>query len=1087
MSPHIPAFILVLVMVFTMGLAAIPNSSAAEERAGWTPIRLTAEPALAKEVKEAKDTERGETGAAMDAEGLQFLAGLVESGDLDGALAELETLVGPWRWLRLDKAGGLKSIARGLAMRFLGDGAREKALRALSAAGRATRSPVDYLYSLAESLDEETRARLWGESTPYLYVEHFGSAAAVRIGPIYEGQGRPVNGAELNAGAASLELGASTKEGPSRYGLKTPGFLVSRKAFGLRIPAQTEPAVETRLLLKYWMPVPERSGEFRMHAPAKSKDGWLLYDSGRETAGIRQEIVHRNGLENFRGAAFLEIGLELPPGPAVAVRFRPVEVYLPEDWAQRLEQPVPSAAQYKWEFNNPQDIGWKVSENAQDLRVSGGILHFKVGDKPVRLQTAHQDLNADFVNCLEVRMRVKPAEKTDRSLFSWAFVDYDMEQHGGSPFGEPREYPFTLRRDGEFHTYRLNLQEGYDLDWWGLRSAFCVQPTDRKGAEVDIDYIAFARLNSDELRELSKIDPGRDRRGVGTRSSIYTTDEYDYVFPLRLDGPAVFEAGASVLDYPLERADDMLEFQVLWREGGGETLIYRYAAPAQERRKRFGWEQMAADLSAYAGRSGALVLRTVWSRDEQAPAPPHVAAWGSPVVWKREGPPKKNVLLICCDTLRADALGCYGYEKEDISPYIDALAAESVVFDRAYAPAPWTWHSIASMLSSLYVRQYSKAVTPFVLPEAAETVAETFREAGYMTACFSLNGWISEQTGCGQGFDVFYDLVTHLDLQMEGTYSERATEPVMHWLDQNKEKPFFVYVHYLDPHAPFKPPRWTRGRYTGGTKGIDWVAQTGKGNWVAAEMKKTGEYDMSEESFQYMRDLYDEEILGVDEHVGRLMESLEMWGILDNTIVVMFADHGEEFLEHGYFGHGMQCYNEIARVPLLIRVPGVAPTRVDKVCSLVDVGPTLAHLAGVPAMDKAEGVSLFPLEDNAAFESRDMVLVEMLDYFEYWQYAAVTRDWKYMNWIGEKERVVRSPTAPGTNVELYDMANDFDERNNLVDEKPDLAAELKTRAEALMQELDARDLLAPGEDGASEDRGLTDSQMQKLKALGYLE
>ncbi len=1075
-----PIFALLVLLVAAWCNAA----AAAAERPGWTPVRLTREPGLAKEVKRAQASER----AAPSAEGLEFLGGLVESGELDSALAELETYVGPWRWLALDNAEGIQSVARALAMRLLEKDQKDQALRAFSAAARANRSPVDYLYGLAESLDAAARAQLWGESAPFLYVEHFNSKTASRVEPIYEGQGRAVTGAGFENGTARLELGAGTEEGTSRYGIKTPGFLVSRKAFGLRVSVRTEPALDTRVLLKYWMPVPERSGEFRMHAPAQLDEGWVRFDTGRETAGIRQEIVHRNGLENFAGAAFLEIGLETPPGPAVTVTFRPVEIYLPDDWQQRLEQPVPSAAQYKWEFNDPEDTGWQVSDSAEDLRVSEGILHFKVGEEPVRLQIAHKDLDADFVNCLEVRMRVTPAEKTDRSVFSWAFVDYDMEKNGGSPFGEPREYPFTLHRHGEFDVYRMNLHEGYDLDWWGLRSAFSLQPTDRKGAEVDIDYIAFMRLSSAEVRELSQIDPGRDRRGVGTRSSIYTTGEYDYVYPVTLDGAAVFEAGVSVLDYPVERADDMLEFQLLWRENGEDTLVHRYAAPAQERRKRFGWAPVAADLSALAGRSGALVLRTAWSRDEQTPAPPHVAAWGSPIVWKQEGPPRKNVLLICCDTLRADALGCYGYEEEDISPHIDALAKESVVFDRAYATAPWTWHSIASVLSSRYVRQYSAALTPFVLPEEAETMAEQFQAAGYVTAGFSLNGWISEQTGCGQGFDVFYDLVTHLDLQMEGTYSERATEPVMHWLDQNRDKPFFVYVHYLDPHAPFKPPRWTRGRYTGSTRDIDRVALTGKGNWVSAEMKKTGTYDISEESYQYLRDLYDEEILGVDEHVGRLVQSLGMWGILDDTIVVVFADHGEEFREHGYFGHGMQCYNEIARVPLLIRVPGAAPTRTDKVCSLIDVAPTLLHLAGAPAMETAEGVSLFPLEDNTEWDNRDAVLVEMIDYFEYWQYALVTEAWKYMNWVGEKERVVRSPTAPDTNVELYDMADDFAERNNLAAENPEAVTELESRARALMDDLDSRSLLAPKEETAEEeDRGLTDSQLQKLKALGYLE
>ncbi|HEX73041.1 MAG TPA: hypothetical protein ENN65_06970, partial [Candidatus Hydrogenedentes bacterium] len=183
---------------------------------------------------------------------------------------------------------------------------------------------------------------------------------------------------------------------------------------------------------------------------------------------------------------------------------------------------------------------------------------------------------------------------------------------------------------------------------------------------MEIDSIAFLRLRGDDLKAAANISSGRTQRGVETRSSLYTTQNGALRFPLTVGPGAFFEAGLAVVDYSVERADDLVEFQVSWQpkqpKQGEKTLLARRVLPAEAPPQRFGWENFRVDLAHLAGLEGELVLATQWSRNEQCDAPQLVAAWGNPAVWRQSAEKKPNILVICCDALRADALGCYGYK-----------------------------------------------------------------------------------------------------------------------------------------------------------------------------------------------------------------------------------------------------------------------------------------------------------------------------------------------------------------------------------------------------------------------------------------
>jgi len=328
---------------------------------------------------------------------------------------------------------------------------------------------------------------------------------------------------------------------------------------------------------------------------------------------------------------------------------------------------------------------------------------------------------------------------------------------------------------------------------------------------------------------------------------------------------------------------------------------------------------------------------------------------------------RPNVIVLLVDTLRADYLGSYGFPG-DISPNLDRLAGESVVFENCYANAPWTPPSVGTLFTSLYPQVHglnrfaerkfrdpdSGALRGSVLPDDAVTLAETLRDAGYQTAAFVANPWLRSDLGLGQGFD-FYD-----DSSVSKTVpATLLTVAAREWIEQRpRDKPFFVYLHFMDVHEPYDSPQedfdalWN-GLFDGDERLIDSLPPKyleTKPSWAGGEMRMR---------LAYWRARYAAGVRLFDRRVAGLLDFLRESGLLDSSYLVLTSDHGEELYEHIGWGHGESLHEHQLRVPLIVRPPQPSSSRrVASHVRLVDLMPTLLAVAGAERPAGLQGVDV---------------------------------------------------------------------------------------------------------------------------------
>ncbi len=312
-----------------------------------------------------------------------------------------------------------------------------------------------------------------------------------------------------------------------------------------------------------------------------------------------------------------------------------------------------------------------------------------------------------------------------------------------------------------------------------------------------------------------------------------------------------------------------------------------------------------------------------------------------------------DVLLITVDTLRADHVGMYGYPRRT-TPAIDAFFRDGVVFQTAYAPTPSTTPSVVSFLTGLYphhhgVRLLCQKISPDVV-----TFVDHLRRAGYQTAGIVSNAMLADEAcGLGSRFDFYDDRVDEPEPFREEMFERKAsrtTDAAIDWLTRKRQsgRPHFMWVHYIDPHGPYRAPA---------DKPIDFAHET----VITIDPNRVPTYAREAEvtdGNEYI-DRYDEEIAYTDRELGRLLDAYQQLGLADEAVVIFTSDHGESMMEHEHwFRHQMNVYEEMVRVPLAIRLPGFEPSRVAQAVSLVDIAPTILELASLPPPPGWDGVSL---------------------------------------------------------------------------------------------------------------------------------
>lgn len=411
---------------------------------------------------------------------------------------------------------------------------------------------------------------------------------------------------------------------------------------------------------------------------------------------------------------------------------------------------------------------------------------------------------------------------------------------------------------------------------------------------------------------------------------------------------------------------------------------------------------------------------------------------------------RPNVVLIVLDTFRGDRLSCMGYARET-TPRMDSIAREGALFTHAYATCFWTLPSHASILTGLHPVQVGATSETLQLPAEANTVGEVLQGAGYRTAGFVCNSWVSGERGFGQGFDEYVEMwrAENQDRSSGARSLEEATvarlEP---WIASAAahDKPFFLFVNLNSTHLPYKPaPEYLSPFLRAGydMKRVEELARITSG-WSHL----VGETPLSETDYAILSDLYDGEVAWEDALVGRLVDALQRAGVLENTLVIITSDHGEHLGEKDKIDHMSTMYDPALHVPLIIRYPRAfaAGTKVDGLVSLVDIAPTIVDLCGAAdaAQDLHAKTASLAAKDRAAEDfviagnERPMMGIQLL------QSKYPGYDWQSIDY---RMRCLRAPAhkliwSENRSVELYDLKRDPAENDNLADAQPDLQRQM---------------------------------------------
>jgi len=317
----------------------------------------------------------------------------------------------------------------------------------------------------------------------------------------------------------------------------------------------------------------------------------------------------------------------------------------------------------------------------------------------------------------------------------------------------------------------------------------------------------------------------------------------------------------------------------------------------------------------------------------------------------------KNVILITIDTLRRDVFGCYG-RKPSLTPFMDSLQNKCLRFDRAYATGPYTQASFPGILTSSYYLEYGRQKN---LPAQKTLISEVLKEGGITTAAFHSNPYLSEYFGWNRGWDTFYDSmeddVTDLYPFMRGSVINRKVDT---WLSASGrvggDRPFFLWVHYMDVHEPYVPEEKFVGQ-------IDANLRLEKEEMLGLFKEVILKRDTSEfETVALLKKLYSAKVLEVDSYVRELFQVFEQAGVLGNSVILFGSDHGDEFGEHGGLSHDGKMYSELVSVPFFIYDKDRSGGEVYRgPVSNIDIAPTIAHLFSLHRVKSFKGTSLFPL------------------------------------------------------------------------------------------------------------------------------
>lgn len=708
-------------------------------------------------------------------------------------------------------------------------------------------------------------------------------------------------------------------------------------------------------------------------------------------------------------------------------------------------------------FFSTSDITWQLIRGRIGVR-NGDLIVKGEGSTPVIFSPKQPAIDWSLYRAVEIRMSAQGGHEIKIKI-----GNFESKQKLGPP--------------GEYNVYRFDI----NVDAPKGSRPLGIMPTDSLDQLVAIHSIKLIPKPAGFTKPAGREELGkRDEY----RNALYIHSPSTITFPLSVLSNAHLHFGMGTTE-----KDSRITFRVSI-EGAPADLFSKTLDNSNE------WQDADVDLSHWSGRSVKLRLQTDSSRAGD------VALWTSPLITSsatRDSASKTrpNILIYTIDTLRADHASLYGYAR-NTTPFLKKLGASGIVFDDCQAQATWTKSSIASLMTSLYSFTHGIVADADTIPAGSATLASQIRAAGYVTASIVSTPFVGRATGLDRGFDYMLEypvILREVNPQTDrGTDSAALNKVVFPWLDRHHDEPFFLYAHSTDPHAPYDPPSPFEAVFAKPSERLSFEREYsgfrsnheyGGGAVISREMCQKAGVD-PDRFMKQAEDRYDGEILNNDHNFELLIDKLKRLGVLDNTLIIVLSDHGEEFWDHGWTAHGQSVYQELTHTLLLMWNPGLFPhpRRVSEPVQLIDVMPTILDLLALKAPAVVEGQSLLPLARGQAFKRRGLVFSSrfaavrpegLVPENSTDSFGIIDANWKF---------IYRNKAANAgiKKVELYDRRRDRAERHDVASEHP---AAVEKYIATLVQWIDAQNKIRNiiGHTGTTP---LDQKTLDRLRSLGYL-
>ena len=732
-------------------------------------------------------------------------------------------------------------------------------------------------------------------------------------------------------------------------------------------------------------------------------------------------------------------------------------------------------------FQKPEEFqGWRPAKDTPEGELVNGALRTNAPDGYFAI-SLKPDFDCSRAQRVHIRMRRLKGVPGGAIRMQWINI-------AGESFTGDRSLTCPLRREDWYHIYTIEV--GNHPDWQGEKALLRLEFLNIEQG-VEIDAITFEEGLTREEEAMLRIEGGFGGAILAihgeTRPATRTIPGEPCSVSVSLPDA---NCSGSIAGSGL-----VLRFAVgISRQGwihGGNPVRFRIIAESDRSQRRDpifdfildpvrngedrSWHAHDISLDSYAGERVRLTFSTENIENCDSGGTGAFAVWAHPII-HCPAPPLTNILVILVDTLRADHLSCYGYPNRT-TPHLDHLAGKGVLFEELVSSSCWTAPAVASLFTGQHPYRHGvRSKHSLNLGEGADTLAEMFRREGYFTGAISDNMLIIPNNGYAQGFLTF---LTHPWSRQERGARE-LTDLAISWLERNGDRPFFFYLHYMDPHSPYfpEPPFNPEPPLMPGT--IRDFVKKGICGEVTKRIRNDADFRLSDREKKRLLDLYDGEIASTDFNIGRLLAWLDHNGLTKRTAVAILADHGEGFGEHGVYSHSHTLHDEEIRIPLFILPsPGIQISpgaRHPGTVRMVDVAPTILALSGQIVTENMVGRSLMPVIE------KNEQIIESLD--AYSERAPSFRP----NAALRVESSIRMQnlkliSSPGQDeYRMFNLVDDPCEQEDIFDSDDPMTIKMMSMLDRYFAKA------VESSNGAAQgSQDLNAVQLRQLEALGYLD